>query len=548
MGVTMRRVLCALLACLLLAPGLASAHAVLLGSKPEAKASVEASPQAIVLSFNENVGPVFVKVLDATGTEVGAPGEVKLDGNDLRLPLGKALANGTYIVTYRVISADTHPVGGSFVFAVGEPLSSVAAPDASAPAARSAWWIAVALNRFVHYASVLLALGSAIVLVWMRLPEAVAGVAFRQGSISAVVAAVVYLLALAFGGAEMVSGGPGAFVSPGAWAMAAKSTLLPSAVLGVPGALLLAWAMGSRRTGWSLWAGGALVLASFLLTGHAATAAPVWLMATNVAVHLVCAAFWFASLAPLIAAARGTDRAGVVDVLGQFSSRAVWTVAALLLTGLVVSFVQVRSPAQLVASDYGVRLSVKIALFVVLLALAAVNKLRFTPAIVRGEPSGAARLAGSMRAEYGLMLAIVLVAASLTVVTPPRALLAQGAAMGAIQGAAAAAAGAGFRTSVQQGGYTFDVEVTPAKPGENMIMVTFRDGAGKPVNMVSSKIELSLPAAAIENVEVEGQAMPPGMYHFMASQMIVPGEWKMRIEGFVDDFDKVASEVVVPVR
>ena len=54
--------------------------------------------------------------------------------------------------------------------------------------------------------------------------------------------------------------------------------------------------MRARQTGWALWAGGALLLASFLLTGHAATAAPVWLMATNVAVHLVCAAFWFAAL------------------------------------------------------------------------------------------------------------------------------------------------------------------------------------------------------------------------------------------------------------
>lgn len=109
-------------------------------------------------------------------------------------------------------------------------------------------------------------------------------------------------------------------------------------------------------------------------------------------------------------------------------------------------------------------------------------------------------------------------------------------------------AGGGFRTSVQQGAYTIDVEVTPSSPGENMIMLTFRDASGNPFQMQSSRIELSLPAASIQGVQVQGEAMSSGMYHFMASEMIVPGEWQMRIEAFVDDFDKLVATVPVPVR
>ncbi len=539
-----------LLACLcLLWPAATFAHAVLLGSAPEPKASVAASPSEIVLEFNENVGPVFLKVLDRSGQEVGGPGEIQLDGNKLHLPLSKSLEQGTYIVTYRVISADTHPVGGSFLFAVGEPVAALDPGAMAAPAAKSGWWVAVAVNRFVHYSAVLLALGSALVLLWMRVPDGPAGVTFRQGFIAALVAAAAYVLAIAFGGAEMVGGDALAFVQPQAWGMAAKSTLLPSAVLGVPGALLLAWAFRTRRTGWTLWVGGALVLLSFLVTGHAATAPPVWLMATNVAVHLVCGAFWFAALLPLIVATRQLDGRAAGDVLVQFSTRAVWTVALLFVTGLVVSFVQVRSWDQLVGTDYGVRLAVKILLFVGLLALAAANKIAFTPAVVRAEAAGTRRLRGSMHVEYGLMLAIVLAAASLTIATPPRALLAMAGAADA--GAATSMAGMGgdgVRTSAKAGAYTVDVEVTPARPGENMIMLTWKDASGQPFPMQSSRVTLSLPAASIEGVQVDGDRMDGGMWHLMTDAMIVPGEWRMRIEAFVDDFDKVVVEVPVTVR
>jgi hypothetical protein len=175
-------------------------------------------------------------------------------------------------------------VSGSFVFAVGER----AAPSlAGAARPEGAWSIAVALNRCIHYASVLLALGS---------------VVFRQGAAGAAIAALACLLALGFGGAEMLAGGAGAFLSAPAWTLAAKSTLLPSALLGVPGALLLVALLRTHRRGRLLWLGSGLVLASFLVTGHAATGAPVGLMAPSVAVHLVCAALWFAALVPLLAA------------------------------------------------------------------------------------------------------------------------------------------------------------------------------------------------------------------------------------------------------
>ncbi|MEY4848256.1 MAG: hypothetical protein RLZZ36_1369, partial [Pseudomonadota bacterium] len=85
----------------------AAAHAVLMKADPAADQQLEVTPRELELTFNENVGPVFFKLLDRAGQEVGQPGELRLDGNSVFLPLNQTLPNGTYIVTYRVISADT---------------------------------------------------------------------------------------------------------------------------------------------------------------------------------------------------------------------------------------------------------------------------------------------------------------------------------------------------------------------------------------------------------------------------------------------------------
>ena len=158
----------------------AAAHAVLMKANPAANQQLDATPRELELAFNENVGPVFFKLLDRAGQEVGQPGELRLDGNSVFLPLGQTLPNGTYIVTYRVISADTHPVGGSFAFAIGEAVASGADAAASGSAA-SLWVWPTYLNRIVLYAAMLLAAGSALLLLVMSWPASVEPGLRRQG-------------------------------------------------------------------------------------------------------------------------------------------------------------------------------------------------------------------------------------------------------------------------------------------------------------------------------------------------------------------------------
>jgi copper transport protein len=520
----------------------AAAHAVLMKANPAANQQLDATPRELELAFNENVGPVFFKLLDRAGQEVGQPGELRLDGNSVFLPLGQTLPNGTYIVTYRVISADTHPVGGSFAFAIGEAVASGA--DAAASASTASLWVwPTYLNRIVLYAAMLLAAGSALLLLVMSWPASVEPGLRRQGRIAALVAAGAFVVSMAVGGADIIAGGPGALLSGAAWSAAMGSTLSVSAAIGIPGALLAAWAF-SQRAEWPLWTGFALLVGSFLVTGHAATAVPVWLAATSVGLHLVGGAFWFAAFAPLVATAKVSAAPEAARVMDQFSSRAVWLVGLVLVSGLVVSWIQVRSPANLLSTDYGQRLLVKLGLVVVVLAMAFWNKSRLTPALARGGAAAGANMARSIRIESGVMLLVVAAAASLTLPTPPRALGEQ---------AAATAAGAmpasdGFRETWTSAGYSVEVEVTPARTGENMVMLRFKDAAGAPVAMQRASIDVSLPAAQVEGITKVGEAMPPDMYHFMVPELIIPGDWRFTVSAFVSDFDKLEFEGTVPVK
>jgi putative copper export protein len=283
------------------------------------------------------------------------------------------------------------------------------------------WTIAVAANRWALYAAVLMAAGSALFILFMRLPDRVAASATRLGMISASIGFVCYGLAVVFGGAEMITGGIEILRAPDTWAMGFDSTLGQSALAG--GAAMAILLLGFRRGHRGLMsAGAALAVVSFLVTGHAATAAPIWLMSTMVAVHLACAAFWIGALYPLARAAAFLPAADAGTLMAQFSRRAVWSVALLVASGAVITWVQLGHLTALVTTPYGGRLAVKLGLFAFLLALAAYNKLVLTPQLTAKAPRGTGPLRRIIGLEYALYLLILGAAASLSLTEPPRTL------------------------------------------------------------------------------------------------------------------------------
>lgn len=118
-------------AVLLLGVTPAQAHSTLIGSTPAADAAVAGSPEEIELQFNQTINTAFatVTLTDGEGTQRGSSESI-VDGDRVRLSIPEPLAAGDYTVGYRVISADGHPITGSYAFTVTAAAGQTPAPDA----------------------------------------------------------------------------------------------------------------------------------------------------------------------------------------------------------------------------------------------------------------------------------------------------------------------------------------------------------------------------------------------------------------------------------
>lgn len=120
----LRSVLCVAFVALVAVPATAHGHAVLQSSEPLSGATEKQLPEQIVFKFSEPVEGSFgaIRVFDRNGRRVDA-GEVFHPGGkgpELATKLKTGLGKGSYTATFRVISADSHPVSGGLVFAYGK--------------------------------------------------------------------------------------------------------------------------------------------------------------------------------------------------------------------------------------------------------------------------------------------------------------------------------------------------------------------------------------------------------------------------------------------
>ena len=122
------------IALLLVGSGPASAHASLVGSDPEDGATLSAAPTAITFTFNENIGnPAYVAVTAPDGSKVKVS-EVKAVDREVTATLADPDQRGRYTATFRVVSADGHPVEGSIGYSTttGRTVTQVDPPEEKA--------------------------------------------------------------------------------------------------------------------------------------------------------------------------------------------------------------------------------------------------------------------------------------------------------------------------------------------------------------------------------------------------------------------------------
>lgn len=186
------------------------------------------------------------------------------------------------------------------------------------------------------------------------------------------------------------------------------------------GGLLLCLAALSRKQ-WALPVaaiGAFVVCASYAAMGHSTLYRPRQELSVFTTAHLVAVAFWIGSLIPLRIVCERSDNASVASVMDAFSKVAIGAVALLAAIGAVAAIYLIGRWDLLAASWYGWAFVAKVTVFLVLLSIAAWNKLRLTPAIRDGVPGASERLRFAIGVEIWVALLVFYAAAEMVSVHP----------------------------------------------------------------------------------------------------------------------------------
>ena len=385
-----------------------------------------------MLRFSEPVSPIAIRLLDRSGT--GASLDAAAEGDTVRAALPAGLPHGLYLVSFRVTSLDSHPVGGAVAFSIGAAERMPVPRELDAVGAGAPLRSAV---RIIHDLALLIAAGGALFALLVR-PFPGQRVVLVTAAAAAGVSAIA---AVGLHGTALLD----ASVWDGAsWRVGFATTRGTAAIAAAAGAAAIAagsrWS-ASRATNALLAIGALLSIASFALTGHSAAAEPRAVAATVILSHVLGAAFWAGSLVGLLAILRRASAPEAAAALARFSRLGVFAVLALVTAAIAFAAMQLDSLDQLVASDYGRWIVVKAALLAGLPALAAWNRLRLLPALERGEARAAGRLRRTVTVEIVLIAGAIAAAAILAQTPPPRPALvelAPGRVLGAAPGRACA--------------------------------------------------------------------------------------------------------------
>lgn len=512
-------------------PESAQAHAVLLESVPADASKLDQAPAEVVLRFNEPVMAVALRVLDAQGRNVALAAQSQ--GEVLRAGLPAGLPAGKYVVSYRVLSADSHPVAASLVFAVGE---TDAAPAAVLPAEEVRWGLLAIANRAVHLASLAIAAGGALFLLFVGAPGAGRN---RLLLGACLLGALTAILAIGLEGAAAANAGGGDLLRSEIWrlGLAASRGTASLAVLGG----LAAIAAGRRLLGRGgigsalPLAGVALVLSGFVLSGHAATALPHWFAMPMWLLHTGVAMLWIGSLPPLLSALHRAPDSATPQVR-RFSALAAIAVPLLLGAGLCMALVEGGPMLFFEQTRYAGVLGVKLSLVAILLGLAVYNRLALLPRLDSAVSAVRRRLAWSIRAELAVALAVLGCAATLSHQVPPRALAA----------AKPVAQGVSELVLRSAGGRRAGLRVLAGGPPVSGIQIQFMDEAGRPLQPQEVMLELSNREAAIEPLPRRLERLGTGLYRVRPDAFPLSGRWQLRIEALISDFDAAsfAAEVL----
>ncbi|MET2830226.1 copper resistance CopC/CopD family protein [Mesorhizobium shangrilense] len=508
-------------------PGRASAHAALIATEPADGAVLAQSPAQFSLTFSEPVSPLVLTLVKPDGTPVALTA-FRLTDQTIEIDNPQTLGRGTHVLSWRVISTDGHPIGGSVLFSVGAASEPPAVSEAVDWGLRSAIWT----GKVFLYIGLFLGVGGAFALAWL----AGAGRSGQRFVIAAILCGLVAApLSLGLQGLDALGAPFARLAQPIIWRTAlgtsfGSTVLIALMALGLGLLSLVTPRLIAKLLALAGLAGVGVALAA---SGHASAAEPQWLTRPMVFLHGIGIAFWAGALAPLgLALMRRRAEAGAF--LHRFSLIILPVVAVLAAAGIVLAVIQVQTPSALVDTAYGRLLLIKLALLLCLFALAAFNRWRLTGPAEAGDAKAQGGLARSTGVEMLIVLAIFGIAAGWRFTPPPRAL------------AIAAAQPASVHIHTLKA--MADLSITPGHAGPVAASIVIMTGDFGPLDAKEVTLVLSKPDSGIE--PLKRPATKPGDGSWRVDNLVipVPGRWTARVDILVSDFEIVKIEAPIDIR
>ncbi|GAB2990982.1 copper resistance CopC/CopD family protein [Nocardioides montaniterrae] len=503
----------------------ASAHAMVVSSTPAPGSLLRTAPSSVAITFDEAVTtvPDSLRVYGPDGERVDHGALVRPGGrgNTIDVAIGSG-AKGTYLVSWRVVSADSHPISGAFTFSVGRRSMAPSAPQVTSDTGLGTL---LGVARGIGYAGSALLLGGSLLLALARTGAAGTARGRRRllgGGVACLVGSAV--VALGVQGAYDAGLGWSAIGRPSLVGAVLSTTFGHGLLLRIAAALVFAAALvlvgGRARVALAALAGLVLVV-SFAMTGHG-VAGPLEFVSTSI--HVAVASIWIgglAVLALLVLPGKGDPR----ELVTRFSTIALACVVALVVTGTYQAWKQVGARAALTATTYGRELLVKLALVVLTLVAAAFSR-RWVRRARHGD-------AGPLRAvERELVLGMAIIGVTTVIATTMPAAVAYHPS-----------------TTARLTTGTDVVEVSAVPTGDRMLDLDLRllDADRRPTDPPEVDVTVSLPGRSLGPLPVSMHRVARG--HLVGSVAVpVVGTWTLAVDVRTSAIDEHTATTDLPIR
>jgi copper transport protein len=483
----------------------AVAHAEFRGSDPAPDTILTTLPKGVTLEFSEDVGVLALAWLLPDGAEAEAIAEAR--SGMLHITPPPEAGKGSYTLTWRVASADGHPIGGALVFSLGHPSGQrpIAGGDAAA-------WLAVAL-RAMMVTALVLCVGAAVYGALVGpIPRDAARLLRRAGF----AVPVTGLALVGLEGADRLGGLSYLFTWQG-WLSGLTSPAAQAVLLSVLAVALMAPRSTHRQT-LRAYLGWTIAAASFAVAGHARV--EPWPLMPLTAIHAAAALFWVGGLAPLAAAVRSAHGADRAIPLRRFSKPALPLVVLLIASGGALILHRAQAP-DLLGTPWSTLIAVKLTLVTAMIALAVLHRFGTTDRLASGRN---ATPGVSLRAEALLGLLVLTLAMGFRLAPPPAAVPAHLP-----------------MTHFQQGSLMVMLEPSTIPPGLVSFTLHVTDGSRR--DFVPKEVTLSLSDATAGIGPIKVQAAIDGK-KWITPKLTLPteGPWQATVTVLVSDFEAVRME------